>query len=315
MLLFIRKIKFHYPQVVLIALISYNISCTSYVSVSTSIPSNIIVTGDTVQFLFINRFVPEDLDYKKDNKIEVYKLGSEKYVRGLKNGFDNDEKYRLIFADTIFPSHSAHEPANNLTMDIIENLCEQYNPDYILSLDNYDLFFDKEVEVDEYEDGSKSRTAYYDLVLNTYLTIYSINGMALDKLKEELRILYDKRSVVSGLLAVGPSIGKADDSVIKISEDLGERFIENFYPSQATELRPFYSSKEFSAAYKAFRIGDFETVETELLSLTEKPDSKVLGKAAYNLGVLYEHLGKTAEMEYWYQVAQEKLGSLPTAIY
>jgi hypothetical protein len=291
------------------------ISCTSYVSISTHLPPAIIVPEDTVDFLFVNRFIPDALDYKNENKTEVYKIGLESYIKGLKDGFDKNKKFFLILADTTLPSHSAHEPAYNLSMDVIGILCEEYNPDYILSLDNYDLFFDKEVEVQEYDDGSKSKTAYYDLVLNTYLTIYSINGAVLDKLKEELRILHDERGVVSGLFAVGPSLGKADDNVLKISNELGEKFIEYFYPSKITELRPFYSSKEFSAAYKAFRIGDWETVETELLSLTEKPDSKVLGKAAYNLGVLYEHLGKTVEMEYWYQVAQEKLGSLPTAIY
>jgi len=306
---------FPYLQVLFITIGTFISSCTSYVSITTSVPSNIIVTGDNVKFLFVNRFVPEDLDYNNENKVDVYKLGLDKYIEGLKDGFDHDEKFHLILADTTLPSHSAHEPAYNLSTSLILYLCREYDPEYILSLDNYDLFFEKEVEVEEYDDGSKSKTAYYELVLNTYLTIYSTNGMALDKLKEELRILHDERSVVSGLLAVGPSMGKADDNVIKISEDLGKKFIENFYPSKVTELRPFYSAKEFKTAYKAFQRGDWLIVESELLQLVEYPDRKAQGKAAYNLSVLYEHLDRQSEREYWYRQAKEKLGTLPTTAY
>jgi hypothetical protein len=107
-------------------------------------------------FSFYKQILSEDLDFNNENKVEVYKVGSEKYIYGLRYGFDKDEKYHFIFADTVLPSHSAHESAYNPTIDIINNLSEKYNPDYILTLDNYDLFFDKEVEVDEYDDGSKS---------------------------------------------------------------------------------------------------------------------------------------------------------------
>jgi hypothetical protein len=124
--------------------------------VSTSIPANILVTVDSACFLFINRFLSEDLDFNNENKVEVYKVGSEKYIDRLRYGSDQDEKYHFIFADTVLPSHSAHESAYNLTIDIINNLSEKYNPDCILTLDNYDLFLDREVEVDEYDDGSKS---------------------------------------------------------------------------------------------------------------------------------------------------------------
>ena len=77
------------------------------------------------------------------------------------------------------------------------------------------------------------------------------------------------------------------------------------------EMRPFYSSKEFTAAYKAFKMGGWKTAEDESLWLSKSPDLKFQGKAAYNLGVLYENLGKQSEMDYWYNEANVKLGSLP----
>ena len=290
-------------------------SCTSYVSISTTALPEINLSGDSAEFLFVNRFVPDDLDYKNENKVDVYKMGIEKYIEGLKSGFDTSEKINLIIADTTLASHSAHEPAYNLSTRIIQDLCREYDPDYILSLDNYDLFFDKEVEVEEYDEGSKSRTAHYDLVLNTFITIYSINGMALDKLKEELRTHHDSRAVASGLLAVGPSMGQADANVIALSDELGKSFIGKFKSTRITEKRPFYSSKEFKNAYQAFKYGRWDTVEEELLLLTKNSDTKIQGKAAYNLGVLYENLDRHTEMDYWYNEAKSKLGSLPTIPY
>ena len=121
---------FQYLQVLFITIGTFICSCTSYVSISTSVPSNIIVTGDNVKFLFVNRFVPEELDYNNENKVDVYRMGLDKYIEGLKDGFDHDEKFHLIPADTTLPSHSAHEPAYNLTRDVISNLIEKYHPEF-----------------------------------------------------------------------------------------------------------------------------------------------------------------------------------------
>jgi hypothetical protein len=177
------------------------------------------------------------------------------------------------------------------------------------------LYFDQEVDVQEDNEGNKSKTAYYDLVLNTYITIYNTDGKVIDKLTEERRIFHDERGVVSGLLAVGPSMGKADENVMKISDELGRLLITKFYPTDIQEMRLFYGKKEFAPAYKAFRTRNWEIVERELFQLAKHSDQKIQGRAAYNLAVFYENRGKIAEMEYWYRRAEEKLGSLPNDPY
>ena len=283
-------------------------SCTSYVPVQKTLPPEIVLPEQTAEFLFIDRFEPDDLDFNNENKIEVYEIGLESFIAGLEAGFDTSRYFHLTLSDTLMPSHSAHEPAYNLSQDVVQILCREYNQNYLLTLDNYDLFFDQEVEVVE-EDGSKSKTAYYDLVLNTYITIYSAKGQIVEKMQDELRILHDKRGVLSGLLAIGPSMGKADKNVLLISDELGRKFIQKFYPLTVSELREFYATKEFTKAYKAFQMQDWRTVEEELMILTKSPDPKIEGRAAYNLTVLYENLNRTSEMEFWHRRAVEKLGS------
>ena len=285
--------------------------CTAYVPVNKTVPPEIILPEDSADFLFVNRFKPEDLEYNNENKVEVFEMGLDHYIKGLKSSFDTCSHLSLILSDTIIASHSAHEAAYNLSQRVVNDLAKKYEFDYIFSLDNYKLYFDQEVDVQEDDEGNKSKTAYYDLVLNTYITIYNTDGKVIDKLREERRIFHDERGVVSGLLAVGPSMGKADENAIKISDELGRLFITKFYSTDIAEMRLFYATKEFAPAYKAYRIRKWDTVEKELIQLTKHTDKKIQGRAAYNLAVFYENQGKTADMEYWYRRAEEKLGSLP----
>ncbi len=284
-------------------------SCTSYVSVQKTLPPEIIIPDNEGDFLFVNRFVYTDLDYNNENKKEVFSMGQKSFVEGLKAGFDTSQYYHLTLGDTIIKAHSAHEPAANLSPTDVLTLCEQFNQEYLLTLDNYDLFFFQDVEVVEDEDGSKSRTAYYDLVVNTYVTIYSKDGLIIDKIKDELRIFHDKRGVISGLLAVGPSMGKADKNAILISDELGRKFIQKFYPMNIMEERLFYTSKEFSRAYNNYLMQNWVSVESDLQQIAENPDKKTSGRAAYNLAVFYENRNKPDLMKYWYNIAKQKLGS------
>lgn len=301
------KINFTHTFIIVVtAIIS---SCISYVPVQKTLPPEIVLPEESAEFLFVNRFEPDDLDYNNKNKIEVYEIGLESFIGGLKAGFDTSRYYHLTLSDTVMPSHSAHEPAFNLSEPVVQLLCDGYNQNYLLTLDNYDLFFDQEVEVIEDHDGSKSKTAYYDLVLNTYITIYTEKGQVIEKIQDEIRILHNKRMVLSGLLAIGPSMGKTDKNTHLISDELGRKFIQKFYPSSISEMRIFYVSKEFSKAFNAYQNQNWQTVEEELLKLTKSTDPKIEGRAAYNLSVLYENLIRTSEMEFWHRKAVDKLGS------
>lgn len=286
-------------------------ACASYVSVQKTLSPEIILPEEHADFLFVNRFQPDDLDFNNENKVEVFEMGVNNYISGLKYSFDTCRRFNLVLSDAIIPSHSAYEPAYSLSKEIIAELHQNFNSDYIFSLDNYHLYFDQEVDVQENDDGSKSKTAYYDLVLNTYITIYNIDGDAVNKLKDERRVLHDERGVLSGLFAVGPSMGKADKNVIRISDELGRMFIQKFYPAKISEMRKFYATKNFRSAFNAYYQRDWDKVEKELMQLTKHPDRKMQGRAAYNLSVLYENLGRIDEMEFWYRRAEEMPGSIP----
>ncbi len=301
------KTNFTYTFCIIISVIFS--SCTSFVSVQKTLPPEIALQEESAEFLFVNRFKPDDLDYNNKNKIEVYEIGLQSFTGGLKAGFDTSRYYHLSLSDTVMPSHSAHEPAFNLSPEIARQLCRDYHQNYVLTLDNYDLYFDKEIEVIEDDDGSKSKTAYYDLVLNTYITIYTDEGKVIEKIHDEIRILHKERMVFSGLFTIGPSMGKTDKNTRLISDELGRKFIQKLYPLTFSELHQFYNTNKFSIAFKAYNNQDWQTVEEELLKLSKSADPKIAGRAAYNLSVLYENLYRTSEMEFWHQKAVQILGS------
>ena len=299
----------------LIAVLSFNVlllaGCTTYVPVAKQQPPEILIRHDNADLLLVNRFIPDELDYNNENKIDVFEKGLSSYMAGIQTGFGSSEDFKLYLADTALASHSAHQPAHNLSREQISYLTALHPVEYVITIDNYNLYFDQEVEVNENEDGSKSKTAYYDLVLETYTTIYDREGIVIRKIKDENRILHDTRGVISGLLAVGPSMGKADRNVELISRELGEYYISKFYPSTIPELRTFYSSKEFKSSAKAYKHQNWDKVEQELMLLTKHPDTKIQGRAAYNLAIFYENMGQYDDMDYWMRRAEEKLGKIP----
>ncbi|ELR71471.1 hypothetical protein C900_02534 [Fulvivirga imtechensis AK7] len=288
-------------------------SCSTFVPVSKTLPPEIRLPDNKGDFLFISRFNADSLPFNNDNKVEVFKLGHNAFLQGLSAGFDTSRYFHLTLADTIIGNTAPVEPANDLSATRAEQLCTIHNKGYLLTLDAYNLYFDQEVDVVKLEDGTKERTAYYDLVVETYIGMYNRYGQVLDRYRDELRIQHDKRSVISGLLAVGPSMGKADKNAKLISDELGRKFIHKFYPVSVVEQREFYHTKGFSRAYKAYQMGHWAEVENELLPLTRSEESKIAGRAAYNMAVLCENLNRLDEMTYWYGVAQEKLGDkMPT---
>ena len=283
-------------------------SCSTMVPVKKTSSPDIRLPVGKKEFLFISRFTSDSLPFNNDNKVDVFRMGYDSFVRGLNAGYDSSKYYNITHLDSLVERYAATEPGPPVSKEQVTAACLEHNANYFLSLDAYNLYFDQEVEVIKQEDGTKDRTAYYDLVVESYIAMYDKDGELLHQFHDERRIEHDKRSVISGFLAVGPSIGKADKNAVLISMELGRGFIQKFYPRAYFEQRQFYHTKVFKSAYKAYQMEDWDTVEAELLKLTESSKTEVAGKAAHNLTVLYENINRQDDMEYWKDKARRLLG-------
>lgn len=292
----------------LLACVAAFVSCSTHVPVKKVLPPEIVIPEGKESFLFASRFVADSLDFNNQNKIDVFRKGHHNYLMGFKSGFDTSRYFHVTMIDTLIGSHATVQPGPELSSTDVAALCATNACDYLISLDAYNLFFDQEVEVVEQEDGSKTKTAYYDLVLEVFIAVYDGRGKQVDKLRDEIRIKHDERSVLSGLLAIGPSMGKADKNVILISDELGRKFIQKFYPYTIFEQREFYFSKPFKPAYKAYKTGNMAFAEADLIRLSKDGSRETAGRAAYNLAVVYENMNRHEDMVYWYEKARTLLG-------
>lgn len=285
-------------------------SCSTMVAVRKTSSPDIQLPVGKKEFLFASRFTADSLSFNNDNKVEVFRMGYNSFVRGLNAGYNSSRYYNITHLDSLVERYAATEPGPPISKEKVKEACLEHNANYFLSLNAYNLYFDQEVEVVKQEDGTKDRTAYYDLVVESYITMYDKDGEMLHQFHDERRIEHDKRSVISGLLAVGPSMGKADKNAVFISTELGRSFIQKFYPRAYFEQRQFYHTKVFKSAYKAYLMEDWDIVEAELLKLTETSKPEIAGKAAHNLSVLYENINRQDDMEYWREKARDLLGQI-----
>ena len=283
--------------------------CYSLVLVNRQLPPEIRLPSDKAEILFVSRYDTNRLEFDNENKVEVFAIGARNLVLGLKWGYDADDHFHLFLSDTLLSGMASLGPVSDLQPELVRTLCKLYDREYLQTLDAYTLYFDQDMEVTENQDGSKDRRAYYDLVVVSYFTIYNQNGVAIAHSMEKGREFYDDRSVYSGLLAAGPSMGKADLWAARISREVGMNFMRNFYSQSIAVDRIFFDTQEFQTAYEAFLAKDWNLAEEELLRHSENPDPKISGRSAYNLAVLYENLGRLDEMDYWYAKSKQLLGS------
>ncbi|MBL6447546.1 hypothetical protein JMN32_14605 [Fulvivirga sp. 29W222] len=284
-------------------------ACSTFVPVKRTLPPDIKLSTQKGKFLFISRFSADSLPFSNDNKIEVFRIGYNSFIEGLSAGFDSSRRYNLTPLDGMVEKTAVTEPGLPLDKVQVNNICQGQQVNYLLALDAYNLYFDQEVEVVKQEDGTKERTAYYDLVAESFISMYDEEGKLLDQFRDEQRIAHDERSVISGLLAVGPSMGKADQNAVLISSKLGRDFIQKFYPRVIFEQRQFYHTKEFKNAYRSYLSENWDTTESELLKITESQKPEIAGRAAYNLAVLYENINRPEDVDYWYRKATNLLGN------
>ena len=284
-------------------------ACTSTVLVKRIVDPEIELDSPIQTFAFASAFDTSEINLNKSNQELVTVQGSNQLIEGVIEGFNSNEDYNLKPLDTLIEGHAYERNPALMPAEIITDLCSIAKTDAVLILEGYEAFLDKEVEVEEKDDGSKERTAYYDLVIGGYFTIYDNSGVSLIRTVASERIAYDSRGVISGLLAFGPSVKKTAPKVNQVSKELGMRFVHKFYPDTLFIPRNYYSGKPFQSVKHDFKNRDWNSAEEKLIEFAKSSDPKIKGKAAYNLSIVYQALQKNRESEMWYAEAERLLGA------
>ncbi|WP_276495670.1 DUF6340 family protein [Pontibacter litorisediminis] len=293
------------------ALASTLVSCTSVLFVDATKPPAVAVTNEQWKVAVINRFNPALLDFNQEKKVEVFADGANHAFLGAIDAVLQEDTYDLVFTDSI----SYRTPTFNgkLSPVQVQELYMQQPHHLLLSLEHFDTYFKQETVREEEEDGSVSKTAFYDLAVASTWVLYDSTGQVLDRFILAEEAPYQSRTVLSGLLAIGPSMGNAGAAVNDLAWRTGNRYWSRLSPQPVSFARPYYSSQSFFAASTAMATGNWENALALLEPLTQSSNKKEAARASYNMAVVYEAMGDIAQAKYWAKEAmsrKEKLAAI-----
>ena len=112
--------------------------------------------------------------------------------------------------------------------------------------------------------------------------------------------------MVSGLLAIGPAMGKAGPIVNELAVETGYSYWDRFYPQPILLARQIYTGKPFQDLNLMLLMGQFQQAITKLQPLAQDLSTKTGIRAAHNLAIAYEAAGDYEQAMYWARQAQGK---------
>lgn len=163
--------------------------------------------GDSnkLKILIINSFDAQSIKARK-NKKELFA----ELVTTLQNDLAAEIRSKTSYEPVVISESLTNESYNSSLLTLLQN----NRPAKTIIIKAFDVWFDQTgVDVTE-ENGSKTRTASFDICSN--VTYRLLNGENLQDEKEiKYREYFTHRNVASGFLSVGPDIvGKRKDAVL-----------------------------------------------------------------------------------------------------
>jgi len=278
-------------------------SCATAVQYPVVEPPEVVIAPGVQKILFVSRFDTARIGFDREKLVEVYKLGYTSFIEGLNEGFAETDQINFNLSDTTLTGKWYTIETPEFNDSSVSAILKKYSTDYLLTLDALGVDREQEVDVTEYDDGSKSKRAYYNLVMTVMLSLYDKNGNVVDRIKMDDRQYIDDRSVMSGLLAVGPNIGNFAEVVDPLAFDLGFSISDLFFGHETMVVRLFHSGKVFKEAARLAANGQWLESEKLLLPIAGHSDPKIAGQAAENLSIVYEAMGEYEKSQQWMEQA------------
>jgi hypothetical protein len=175
----------------------------------------------------------------------------------------------------------------------IQALLQKHEASHAIVIKEVDLFFDQTgVEVTKTTSG-KSREAFYDICSAITYDLYHTSGK-IESRPVRLRKPHSSRSVVSGVLAAGPSIASNAKDFYNLATQNKDLFVHRYFGGFVTRQRSLFTTGAFMPVGTAIRQQKFETALKESLLLTESGNRETVARAYYNCAVLTERLNNAA---------------------
>lgn len=280
-------------------------SCTSYIYYSVATPPAIQTSEPNNSIGFVNKYDYSSLTFENARKTEVYVNAVKTLIANLERSFTVDEHFNFTILDSLIQGLALEDFPDFLNEGDVIARCESGNVDMLLVLEFFNPYFITETEVEENEDGGKSRTNYVDLFLEAGITLYDQSGEILDRLKITESQFYQTRAALSSFIVIGPSMKKADEEINSLAKKIGENYVRNFYPGTETEKALIHIGKAFREVTPQMVTQNWSGAIEILLPLANSADPKIAKKARHNLAMAYKAMGDHESYDYWIRKSRE----------
>lgn len=261
-------------------------SCTANFRTTVVHPAEIAIPADLDSIIVVNRTKPESTGTKVGNVVEGIlsgeaiigdQYGVNKTMTYLLKGLHDNDRLTVMHGEPVMLTNVNGTFEYNIPIksEVLDSLAKEYDADGILALE----FFDS----DRTGSGSSGTAASY--VRSYWRLYYPVSKEIVDgiELNTYGRSTYEYISI----LPAGYS------SVSRGGIEAADRYIRRIIPSSYNEGRMYYikGCDELKLAAEYIKIGEWERAKFTLEEGTQQSYSpKVLGRLAYNLGVVNEQL-------------------------
>lgn len=274
--------------------------CISYLQIQKTQPPEIILNEDEQTIQFVNFYDYTTLNFDNEERTKVYISGVNRLIDGLERSFAENPEFSINILDSLVKGRAATTLNYTLNPDSVKYYCLMSNADMLLALEAFEIYYDKDISVSEDENGNKSKTANYYLIVKPGLTLYDKTGNIINSSLFYAEEFIDSRAVILLDIAIRPSYAKRQEEIDRMAFDLGFQYINKFYPTDYLETRSYFTNKNFAPIVPYIQDGNWNKAIEMLLPLAGSGNKKEAKRAAKNLGVVYEALGDMDSAEKWY---------------
>lgn len=267
-------------------------------------PAKVPIANNQWKVVVVNRYNPDLLEFKREKKIDVFAKGGQEAFAGIVEAVLEDSTYQLVHTDNLtYQAKVAEEP---FSKEQIWEIHRQHPHHLLLALDNFDISMTHETVREEDSNGAVSKTAYFTLITKASWSLFDSTGKVLDKASITHETPYQSRAVLSGLLAIGPSLANAGEKVNQLAWYTGYDYWKRLHPQPVSYARTYYVSKNVRPANVHMAKKDWQMAIILLKPRTLDQKNKHAARAAYNLAVVYEAIGDIEEARHWAREAKRK---------
>ena len=274
-------------------------SCSKYILYMVPTPPEIEIQNIPARIGFINQYDYTILPFDNNNKKEVYIEAVKLLISSLEGSFKGDENFEFLIIDTLKKGEAPTNFPAPMNEGNVVSLCDSNNIDLLLLLDFFYPDFLIETEVVEDDDGRTSRTNNVDLLVDAGFSLYDKSGKVIKRSKETRTLFYQSRPALVGFVSIGPSMGKAGQEINLLSEEIGEYYIQKFYPGTQQVRDKIYIGEAFKEVENFINNDNWNEAIELLLPMANSKDPKISKKASHNLSIAFKATGNTSASEYW----------------